>query len=113
MRGVNADNVDMTERHDERSDHEPRTRFTAGLARDASEVRAAQQLRWRVFADELHATIESPEPGLDVDRYDPWCEHLVVRDDDTGRVVGTYRLLDANGAAALGGFYTESEFECS
>ncbi len=113
MRGANADNVGMTERHDELRDQEPRTRLSTGLARDAAEVRAAQRLRWRVFADELHATIDSSECGLDADRYDPWCEHLVVRDDATGQVVGTYRLLDADRAAALGGFYTESEFDCS
>ena len=73
-------------------------------------VREAQRLRWRVFADELGARLASPEPGIDADRWDPWCDHLLVREVSSGQVVGTYRLLPAARRCQAGGFYAETEF---
>ncbi|MCB1958233.1 MAG: GNAT family N-acetyltransferase, partial [Rhodocyclaceae bacterium] len=63
------------------------------LAQCESEVLAAQKLRYKVFADELGARLESRTPGVDRDIYDPFCEHLIVRDEAAGRIVGTYRIL--------------------
>jgi putative hemolysin len=54
-----------------------------------------------------------PEPGLDVDRFDAFCDHLVVRDDIDGEIVGTYRLLPPSGARAAGGLYADDEFDLS
>jgi putative hemolysin len=90
--------------------HTTTARYTVGLAQDPDEVRAAQRLRWHVFADELGARISSAEAGVDRDRWDAHAEHLVVRETTTGDVVGTYRLLTAAGARRAGGFYAESEF---
>lgn len=84
-------------------------RLSVGLAGDAHERRAAQRLRWQVFAGELGAKLESPEPGIDQDIFDPYCEHLVVRDG--AEVVGTYRLLPPEGARRLGLYYSETEFD--
>lgn len=81
------------------------------LARSTHEIRQAQQLRWRVFADELGARLESPEPGLDQDRFDAHCEHLVVIDETLGTVVGTYRILRPETAQRIGGYYSEGEFD--
>ena len=50
-------------------------------------------------------------PGVDQDIFDPYCEHLVVRDEDTGMIVGTYRILSPNKARAIGAYYSESEFD--
>lgn len=86
-------------------------RLWMGLARSESEVREAQRLRWKIFAEELGARLRSPEPGVDRDMVDPYCEHLVVRDQDTGDVVGTYRLLTGSQARRLGGFYSDDEFD--
>jgi putative hemolysin len=80
------------------------------LARTEDDVRAAQRLRWRVFVDELGARIDSPQPGLDVDRFDAHCDHLLVREVATGDVVGTYRMLPPERVGRAGGFYAESEF---
>src|SRR5262245_9117355 len=80
------------------------------LARTEDEVRAAQRLRWRVFVEELGARLESSEPGLDSDRFDAHCDHLLVRETATGDVVGTYRMLPPERVARAGGFYAESEF---
>lgn len=78
------------------------------LARTQAEIRAAQELRHRVFRLEAG---ETANIGLDIDHHDQWCDHLVVIDDANGKIVGTYRLLREERAEAAGGFYSESEFE--
>lgn len=86
-------------------------RFRVSLAETGSEVLAAQRLRYEVFATEMAASLPSEDEGLDRDAFDPHCEHLLVRDEATGRVVGTYRILTATRAAEAGGFYAETEFD--
>ncbi|MFI6034820.1 GNAT family N-acetyltransferase [Streptomyces sp. NPDC051315] len=86
-------------------------RYTVTLAQDEADVRAAQRLRHDVFAGEMGALLTSPQPGLDVDPFDAYCDHLLVRDADTGQVVGTYRLLPPERAAVAGRLYSEGEFD--
>ncbi len=86
-------------------------RFQVSLATTQAEIRAAQRLRWQVFAEEMGARLDSPEPGLDIDLFDAWCEHLIARDTATGEVVGTYRILSPNAAAELGNYYSDHEFD--
>lgn len=81
------------------------------LAASESDVLEAKRLRWRVFADELGARLPSREPGVDHDIFDPHCEHLIVRDEARGLVVGTYRILSPEAARRIGGYYSESEFD--
>ncbi|OLT23634.1 GNAT family N-acetyltransferase [Pseudonocardia sp. CNS-139] len=85
-------------------------RYSLLVTTDPDEVRAAQRLRYRVFADELGAVLHTPEPGVDVDRYDAHCDHLIVREDTTGEVVGTYRMLPPERAVQAGSLYSEGEF---
>jgi putative hemolysin len=87
------------------------TRYTVTLARDEADVRAAQRLRHDVFAGEMGALLNTPQPGLDIDAFDAYCDHLLVRDTETGQVVGTYRLLPPERAAIAGRLYSESEFD--
>lgn len=83
------------------------------------EVCEAQQLRHLVFAREMGACLAPPEgtpAGLDVDRFDPYCDHLLVRaanpnDRGPGMVVGTYRLLPPAAASDAGGLYMDTEFD--
>ena len=84
-----------------------------GIAQTPDDVLAVQRLRYRVFGEEMHATLPDAHLGLDRDRFDERCRHLIVRHSGTGEVVGTYRLLDARGAELAGGFYAETEFELS
>jgi putative hemolysin len=79
------------------------------LAYGASEVLEAQKLRYRVFAEELGARL--PPGGVDRDLYDPYCEHLIVRDEQRGRIVGTYRILAPEKARRVGSYYSEGEFD--
>lgn len=81
------------------------------VARDDADIRAAQRLRHLVFAGEMGATLHSPEPGLDIDRFDEFCDHLVVRDETTGEIVGTYRMLPPERAVEAGGLYSQTEFD--
>ena len=45
---------------------------------------------------------------LDVDEFDPYFEHLIVRDGISREVVGTYRLMRGVQARTHTGFYSES-----
>lgn len=86
--------------------------LTVSLARDANEVVEAQRLRYKVFAEEMGANIHCAD-GLDIDAYDEYCQHLIVREQEQGRVIGCYRLLTLAGAQAMGGWYSDSEFDLS
>lgn len=81
------------------------------LASSAAEVEEAQRLRYRIFAEERGARLSGLRPGHDVDRFDRFCDHLLVRDRGTGELVATTRLLSDVGAVKAGGFYSETEFE--
>jgi putative hemolysin len=81
------------------------------FATSASEVREAQRLRYKVFAEEMRARLPSREPGIDCDSFDPYCDHLLVRDTSTNEVVGTYRVLSGSQAKRLGRLYSDEEFD--
>ncbi len=89
------------------------------IAQTEYEIAAAQHLRYRVFYEEMSA---SPTPQMrgqrrDFDKYDEFCDHLLVVDrnvrDENGEaaVVGCYRLLRGEVAALHGGYYTSSEYD--
>jgi putative hemolysin len=80
-------------------------------ARHQDEVRQAQRLRYQVFAQEMGARLNTPVAGHDVDRFDDYCEHLLVRNTITGEVIGTYRALTPTQAIRAGGAYSETEFD--
>jgi putative hemolysin len=85
--------------------------LTVALARNVHEVREAQRLRYRVFAEEMGARVPGREQGIDCDVYDAYCHHLLVRDAESSEVVGTYRILNGAQARRLGGFYSDEEFD--
>lgn len=86
-----------------------RQRLTVAVAVSPSEIEDAQRLRYKVFAEELGARIG--DSGLDTDEFDEHCDHLVVRDRQTLRVVGTYRVLPPHRARRLGRLYSDAEFD--
>lgn len=89
------------------------TPLRVGLARSAADVEEAQRLRFKVFAEEMGAQLPNAHTGLDVDEFDDWCDHLIVRDALTLRAVGTYRILPPHRARALGRLYSDAEFDLS
>ncbi len=86
--------------------------LSVSLARSREEVKEAQRLRHRVFVEEM-GLHRARAGDLERDRFDPFCIHLIVRNGATGEVVGTYRILTPERAAALGSFMAESEFDLS
>lgn len=75
-------------------------------------VEAAQRLRYDVFSTTPgFALPAAADTRRDGDRFDEYCDHLLVRDDDTGELVGCYRMLAPAGAIAAGGLYTATEFD--
>lgn len=86
-------------------------RLRVGLAATAEDVRAAQRLRYRVFVEEMGARLAGDVPGIESDYFDPFCQHLLVRDVTNDEVVGCYRILTDVQAAHAGGFYSQTEFD--
>ena len=85
--------------------------FTVAWARHLDEVRAAQRLRFEVFAGEMGARLATSVEGHDIDLFDDFCEHLLVRDDATQQVIGTYRVLTPAQARRVGSTYSDTEFD--
>ncbi|MBM1145181.1 GNAT family N-acetyltransferase [Alcanivorax sp. ZXX171] len=84
-------------------------RFSAYFTRSRREILKVQRLRYRIFSEEYGASFSAPF-GLDRDRFDRHCLHLVVRDNRTGELVGYTRVLPGDRVARTGGFYSSGEF---
>jgi len=80
-------------------------------AQHEDEVREAQRLRYEVFAGEMGAQLNTPLPGHDIDLFDDYCEHLLVRDSLSRQVIGTYRVLTPAQAKRVGSTYSDTEFD--
>jgi L-ornithine Nalpha-acyltransferase len=89
------------------------TGYAVRLADGQAEITAALVLRYQVFVEELGGSGPTVDHArqIESDDFDPVCDHLLLMHDD--QVVGTYRLLDEAGAAKMGRFYTEGEFDLS
>lgn len=90
--------------------------FTLRLARDATDLLAAQRLRYRVFVQELggDGPLVDHDLGLERDKFDDIFDHLLLIDPlrpNGNHVVGVYRLLGDEGARKLGQFYSEAEYD--
>ncbi len=91
-----------------------RGRYRLRFARTEGDLHAVQRLRYEVFNLELNEGLaESRVTGLDQDRFDHQFQHLMVTEEATGEVVGTYRLQVSESAAAGEGFYSNQEFDLS
>jgi putative hemolysin len=87
------------------------TTLEVAWARHLDEVREAQALRYAVFAGEMGARLPAKVPGHDVDLFDDYCEHLLVRDSLSRQVIGTYRVLTPAQAKRAGSTYSDTEFD--
>jgi putative hemolysin len=85
--------------------------YSVGFAQTEDEIEAAQRLRYKVFAEELGARLQCRIAGVDADFYDPYCQHLIVRDEQAGMVAGTYRILTPDNAKRIGSYYSDNEFD--
>ena len=101
--------------HSAQAQPHTQNRLYVSLARNASEVAEAQRLRYKVFVEEMGAQIPSTTNaktgGLDVDGFDAFCDHLLVRESTTHQVIGTYRILSPEQAFLAGGYYSAGELD--
>lgn len=91
--------------------HLKQNKLTTSMARTVTEIEEAQRLRYKVFGEEMGASLTSADEGIDRDIFDSYCEHLLVRDNGNNKVIGTYRILPPDCARAIGSYYSETEFD--
>lgn len=91
----------------------PQSALIVKLASGTEEIEQAMRLRYKVFVEEAKNLHLYNESGIERDDYDEQCDHLIVKDLDLDRVVGTYRLLQGVRAVRHQGFYSETEFDLS
>jgi putative hemolysin len=95
----------------EREARRSNSRLHAEFATTIDAIRTSQALRYRVFAEELGAALKGAEKGYDDDEFDRYCQHLLVRESGSRRVIGSTRLRLDHQAEKAGGFYSSTEFE--
>lgn len=92
----------------------PGHKYSVKLATSRMEIEEALKLRFDVFNIELGEGLDSSfAHQMDEDEYDDQCHHLVVIENSTNKIIGTYRMQDNFMAKAGNGFYTQSEFDLS
>ncbi len=96
---------------DQPADSAGTPRYSLLLSTDSDLIDAAQRLRHDVFTSEPGFTLAGAANGRDADRFDEYCDHLLVREENSGELVGCYRMLPPPGAIAAGGLYTATEFD--
>jgi putative hemolysin len=79
--------------------------FTVKTVETGPELEEVLKLRFDVFNREYMQKKRSV--GVDVDKLDYICDHLVIRDNRAGRIVGTYRM---NSSTFSDRFYSSGEF---
>ena len=63
-----------------------RTRYQVRVAQGGHDIRAAQRLRQLAFAP-------MAQGDLDCDAFDPLCTHFLIEEQNSGRLVGCFRML--------------------
>ena len=87
-------------------------RFRVRMAQTLDGVIECQRLRYLVFNCELGEGLDSSaRTGLDRDRFDFICDHLMVHDSTTGKLAGTYRMQSGYRAKGNLGYYGEEFFD--
>jgi putative hemolysin len=88
--------------------------YRVSLAQTPDDLAECQRLRYLVFNLELREGFSTSErTGLDIDPFDSFCDHLMVRDLESGRLVGTYRLQTGETAGRNMGYYGDQLFDFS
>jgi putative hemolysin len=91
-----------------------RASYTVRHATSEAEIRAALSLRFQVFNLELNEGLASSHAtGLDEDEFDDVCDHLIVVEENSNSVVGTYRMQTGASAGCHLGYYGAGEFDFS
>ena len=87
-------------------------RYRVRLAQGAEDLERVLRLRFAVFNLELGEGLEeSFRTGLDRDKFDLACDHLMVLERSSNELVGTYRMQTLEMAQAGAGLYCDQEFD--
>ncbi len=84
-------------------------KFMVKLAENAGEVLQSQRLRYEVFKLE-QGHLGSLGGGVDSDRFDGLCRHLLVIDRISGKLAASCRLRSGRDVAGVDDFYSFGEF---
>lgn len=85
-------------------------RYTIKFAKTEEEVEAAQRLRYHVFKKELDRNFLF-QNEKDVDKFDDQAHHLIVVNNESDTIIGTYRLQNYDQAKAGYGFASNIRFK--
>lgn len=85
-------------------------KYRVRLTNAASDIRAAQRLRYRAFIDP-----EAPVAGseLDADRFDRECLHVLIEDRKSQALAGCYRLLPLEDGCQITQSYSAQFYDLS
>ncbi|MCD4656051.1 MAG: GNAT family N-acetyltransferase [Planctomycetes bacterium] len=84
--------------------------FQVGIANTDEEIDEVLALRFEIFNRELgEGIVENQKSQRDHDRFDKYCDHVIVKEKATNSIIGTYRIL--RGTEAKEGFYFQTEFD--
>jgi len=87
-------------------------RYMVGYAVSPAAIESVLRLRYLVFNVELgEGLAEGAISGLDQDPFDRQMTHLVILDNATRTVVGTYRIQSARDAVQHLGLYSAQEYD--
>jgi len=89
----------------------PARRIHVTTALFPSEILSAQKLRHQNFQQHLGAQQSSRIAGVDADIFDRFCEHLIVRDENDGRIVGNCRILSPENLRRVGQARADAHFD--
>ncbi|WP_019203934.1 GNAT family N-acetyltransferase [Tsukamurella sp. 1534] len=103
----------LTGRHPASETLIPGAEYEVVLTTRPEDIETVQRLRYAVFGSEpgFESSMAGVTDGRDADRFDEFCDHLVIRHKPSEAVVGCYRILPPPGAIAAGGLYLATEFE--
>ncbi|MEM9048615.1 MAG: GNAT family N-acyltransferase [Pseudomonadota bacterium] len=87
-------------------------RFIARKAETATDLQAAQALRYKTFVAGRGTAGDSARAmGLDADEFDAVCQHMLVEDARSGRLVCCFRFLPLSGGAEIGRSYSAKYYD--
>ncbi len=85
-------------------------KFSVKFAQTEEEKRSAYALRYRDMILEYNPT-RTNETGLDVNAYDEYAKQIICIDNETGEVVGCYRVIESDLIPENGSFTCDEEFD--
>ena len=90
-----------------------RGRYHARLATGAEDIARAQQLRWLAFIGKRQEAAWDQSGGIDADRFDDLCRHILIEDCDSGQLVACFRVMIFDTGAQIGTSYSAQFYELS